>query len=470
MLKGDLSVAGLPAVLAQLADGSGTGCLHVKDPAGEEARVFFRSGKVYAVALPDARPQLGSRLVSSGALAPEALAEAQEAQRTELQGWRLGELLVHMGYVDQPIVEAVIAEQLRDAVTELLTWTKGTWRFRINERTREDVAPPNTVAQLLEEVSQRHASWLDVLTVIHDVESVPFLSSADNASDETAIDPDAWSLLCKVDGMRTVAELARDCGFTLYEGGHVICALARAGLLEIEDDADEPLAVEEIVEAEVAADPRSAAARMLQAFESPAEPEPWNEEDVEGSISRVSKALSAMLGPARSGEDAFTVHRKPPLVAPRASELTAEELQLLAKKAEREERDRRRRQREASEAAATQAELEQARRAAEAARPDAVIHDLEQRREGVRAASEQAALDQARDADLVREAEAEATRLAEEAEQARLAAGAAEAARLAEEAEAARLAAEAAEAARLAEEAEAARLAAEAAEAARLAE
>ena len=43
---------------------------------------------------------LGVRLMSRGALTPEALAEALEIQRTELQGWRLGELLVHLGYVE----------------------------------------------------------------------------------------------------------------------------------------------------------------------------------------------------------------------------------------------------------------------------------------------------------------------------------------------------------------------------------
>ena len=39
------------------------------------------------------------------------------------------------------------------------------------------------------------------------------------------IDADAWSLLCKVDGIRSVEELARDCGFTLYEAGQVVYTL-----------------------------------------------------------------------------------------------------------------------------------------------------------------------------------------------------------------------------------------------------
>src|SRR5205085_3071800 len=98
---------------------------------------------------------LGVRLMSSGALTPEALAEALEAQREELQGWRLGELLVHLGYVDREVVEAFVAETVRDAMSDLVRWQTGRWRFRKAERTREDVATPTTVDELLAAVSRR---------------------------------------------------------------------------------------------------------------------------------------------------------------------------------------------------------------------------------------------------------------------------------------------------------------------------
>src|SRR3954462_6639399 len=140
MLKGDLTSTPLAQLLLQLADEDATGCLHISDAEGDEALIYCRWGLVYSVSVPGRRPQLGAKLVSSGALAPEALADALEAQRTELQGWRLGELLVHMGYVDQPVVEAFIKEQVHDAVWDLIKWVDGAWKFRKNEKTREDVA------------------------------------------------------------------------------------------------------------------------------------------------------------------------------------------------------------------------------------------------------------------------------------------------------------------------------------------
>src|SRR3954454_2914452 len=136
--KCDLTTTPFAPLLLSLAEEESTGCLHISDAEGDEALIYFRTGLVYAVFVPGRRPQLGAKLVSSGALAPEALAEALEAQRTELQGWKLGELLVHLGFVDQPVVEAFVREQVHDAVWDLIRWDEGRWRFRKNEKTRED--------------------------------------------------------------------------------------------------------------------------------------------------------------------------------------------------------------------------------------------------------------------------------------------------------------------------------------------
>ena len=117
---------GFPApvdgLLLELASQGATGCLSVTDVEGEQSSVWFRDGQVYAVSVPGRRPLLGVRLMSSGALTPEALAEALEVQRTELQGWRLGELLVHLGFVDRSVVESFVTEQLRDQVAGRLPW------------------------------------------------------------------------------------------------------------------------------------------------------------------------------------------------------------------------------------------------------------------------------------------------------------------------------------------------------------
>src|SRR4051794_21189925 len=222
--EGALLTGTIEPALLDLAAQSATGCLVVRDPEGDEAEVYLRDGQVYAVAVPGRRTMLGVRLMSRGALTPEALSEALEIQRTELQGWRLGELLVHLGYVDLEVVEEFVVEHLKDALADLLGWPVAAWKFRKNKKTRQDVAPPTPVASLLRDLHDRATTWETILAATGGPDAVPTLASG-APSDQVALGPNEWALLCKVDDARTVADLAGECGFTLFEAGQVVMRL-----------------------------------------------------------------------------------------------------------------------------------------------------------------------------------------------------------------------------------------------------
>ena len=235
MPEGALLTNTVEAALHDLAASGATGCLVVRDQEGDEAEVYLRDGDVYAVMVPGRRIMLGVRLMSRGALTPEALAEALEIQRTELQGWRLGELLVHLGYVELSVVEEFVVEHLKDALADLLGWPVSAWKFRRNKKTRQDVAPPTSVATLLDELRDRATTWEQIVESIGGPDAVPGLSSGP-PSDEVALGPNEWALLCKVDAERSVADLATDCGFTLFEAGQVVTRLIAAGLVSVETE------------------------------------------------------------------------------------------------------------------------------------------------------------------------------------------------------------------------------------------
>ncbi len=220
----------LEQVLVELAAASSTGCLFVRDPEGDEAEVFLRDGEIYSVSVPGRRTRLGVRLMSRAALTQEALAEALEIQRTELQGWRLGELLVHLGYVDQAVVEEFVVEQLKDGLAALMGWPVAGWKFRKGKKTRQDVAPPRPVSGLLTDLRERAMTWESILAVIGGTDVAPcrVVGAA-----EVGDGPNAREVLAKVDGERSVADLASDCGFTLFEAGQAVASLARAGQLEV---------------------------------------------------------------------------------------------------------------------------------------------------------------------------------------------------------------------------------------------
>src|SRR6476661_9582156 len=171
--EGALLTHTVEAVLQDLAASGATGCLLVRDQEGDEAEVFLRDGEVYAVSVPGRRVMLGVRLMSRGALTPEALAEALEIQRTELQGWRLGELLVHLGYVERDTVEAFGADQMRDMLVDLGHWNVASTKFRNGKLTRQDVAPPTPVPDLLNQLHDRRVRWEEVVNATGGPEAVP---------------------------------------------------------------------------------------------------------------------------------------------------------------------------------------------------------------------------------------------------------------------------------------------------------
>jgi hypothetical protein len=229
-------------VLVELSDAGSSGCLTVTDPAGEQAEVYFKDGLIYSVFVPGRRAQLGARLIASGDLSPEALTSALDVQTNELQGWRLGELLVHLGYVERPVVEAFVVEQLRDAMAALLDWPVAAHKFRKSKKTRQDVAPPSTVRDLLAEVEMRRHKWSELISSIGGQRGVPLLSARPDGASDVVLSSADWALLCKVDGVRDIAELAAECGFTVYEAAHVVQALMNGGLIDVELPDDEPVA------------------------------------------------------------------------------------------------------------------------------------------------------------------------------------------------------------------------------------
>ena len=296
-------------VLEQLATDAATGCLHVAGPGGTEALVYLRTGEVYAMTVPGRRPQLGARLVSAGALAPDSLYEAVQAQHTELQGWRLSELLVHLGYVDQDVVEAFVVEQLHDCCTDLLDWTPGSWRFRAGERTRDDVAPATSVADLLARVVERQLAWEQMAATVPDAQAVPTLSTGAVPNPELTLEPESFALLCHVDGRRTVAELGRECGFTDLEAARVVHALVESGLLTVAATSVDDYAVARNA---VPTDAWEPSAWEPSAWEPSAwDPAAWDPADatptigMEESLAQVSQSLEEMIAaPAAVEPDA----------------------------------------------------------------------------------------------------------------------------------------------------------------------
>ncbi len=76
--------------------------------------------------------------------------------------------------------------------------------------------------------------------------------------------------MCKIDGERSIADLARECGFTLFEAGTVVRVLVEAGLVDVEEDVGPDGApVNEEDEPEAASAPATKGRRRRPAADQP---------------------------------------------------------------------------------------------------------------------------------------------------------------------------------------------------------
>ena len=218
----------IETLLLDLATQEATGSLTITDPHSDAATVWLRDGRLYAISVPGRRALLGVRLVSSGVLTAQALGEALEVQRTQLQGWRLGELLVHLGYVEPSAIDAFIGEQLHDMLDSIIDWTVTTSRFSNGDRTRHDMESQDLV-QLLKQIRERRKRWADVLGFIGSEDAVPQLVT-DAADRAKSLNHQQWAVLCKIDSHNSVVDLADECGFTTLEAAELLTTLVHSNL------------------------------------------------------------------------------------------------------------------------------------------------------------------------------------------------------------------------------------------------
>jgi len=216
------------AVILGLAAQEATGCLTIANSEGDEGLVWYRDGQVYAVSVPGRRPLLGVRLITAGAISAEQLNSALELQRSSMTSARLGEVLVHLNLVNRRVIEAFALEQQRDMLADLLGWHIASHWFRNGAHTRTDLAPFLDVARLIQEARVRQQQWPVIVDEIGGVDVVPLPTDHDP---QAALSTSEVVVLKLVDGIRTLTDIADDCGYTVYEAADVLLGLVAAGLV-----------------------------------------------------------------------------------------------------------------------------------------------------------------------------------------------------------------------------------------------
>jgi hypothetical protein len=254
VLRGDLATTPLDEVLRLLADDRATGRLALsesgQDAQSRTAEIYVAAGEIYAAwvvegpqadPVMDADARLRLRLLAEGTLREDAWDDAVEAQE-ELFDWSVGELLVELGHLERTTLERVATQELLEAVSQAYEWRFGGYRFRRREKTRNRAGRAYPVSDLLEAVAARRIE-LERLDVRFDAVPSVGNDSAEAEGLEAAV-------LARVDGTRSVREIAEACGCTGLEATQLLRSLADRGCVllpqpSVAVGAPEPVAAED---------------------------------------------------------------------------------------------------------------------------------------------------------------------------------------------------------------------------------
>jgi hypothetical protein len=242
-LEGTLDAFSLPDIFQLLSFTKKTGALHLRRSSGTAGRlqhgvVHVRGGLVIGARGDAARQELGRRLVGTGLVDDEALAQAAEELADQPEAG-LARLLAEKADLEAAAAVQVAGEQIADAVFDLLRWPDGEFAFVVDEPDVDDLGAELPVDALVAEGTRRLESWPTVVEQVPAADSVLRLSP--NPPAERAVTAQEWTLLALVDGRRTVADLVGLSGQGEYAVVTALAGLVGRGLLTVADRADDRL-------------------------------------------------------------------------------------------------------------------------------------------------------------------------------------------------------------------------------------
>jgi len=96
------------------------------------AEIAFHRGSIVNARLAGTA-RLGELLVARGALSPEELESALQAQAATVPRPNLGQVLVERGLVAADVMYAAVRDQFGCVVREVLGWKQGTFEFLLDD-------------------------------------------------------------------------------------------------------------------------------------------------------------------------------------------------------------------------------------------------------------------------------------------------------------------------------------------------
>jgi ActR/RegA family two-component response regulator len=138
-ISGSLKDVSVADVMQFIHLGRRTGTLLLSQ-GSKRAMIGFHLGRLVSAQAPRT-PKLGDLLVTSGMIDRGILDRAIHSQQSEIERRSLGQILLSTGSLDPEGLRQVIAQQIEQAVSEVMVWDSGNFEFAIDDlRPIDDIA------------------------------------------------------------------------------------------------------------------------------------------------------------------------------------------------------------------------------------------------------------------------------------------------------------------------------------------
>ncbi len=118
-----------------------------------------------------------------------------------------------------------------EAVYALAIWSSGDFQFTPGKEV-ETVSIDRSNTSLLMEAARRLDEWKVLARKIPGVDSVAVLKPRD-VGEPVTLSPPEWNLVIRIDGQKTVEELARACNSNSFDTAKILYGLATADLIQL---------------------------------------------------------------------------------------------------------------------------------------------------------------------------------------------------------------------------------------------
>lgn len=119
-----------------------------------------------------------------------------------------------------------------EAVHALASWTSGEFHFAPDDET-EHVSVHKSNARLLLEAAHQNDEWRVLSRKVPGLAFVPTLAAPD-AGRPVTLSPAEWGLIVRIDGQKSVRDLARESGSSSFELAKLLYGLITANLIEMQ--------------------------------------------------------------------------------------------------------------------------------------------------------------------------------------------------------------------------------------------